>query len=64
VAQKPDVIGREEILPIPDILSKGKMEPNARNVTFAAIELLRLWFQQLDHQYPFNHCKQPTTGFK
>ena len=63
MAQKPDVIGRE-MLPIPDILSKGNMELDARNTAFAAIEPLRLWFQQLDYQYPFNHCRQPTTGFK
>ena len=37
MAQKPEVIGRE-ILPIPDLPSKGKMALDARNAEFPAIE--------------------------
>ena len=40
MAQKPEVIGRE-ILPIPDVPSKGKMALDARNAEFPAIEPLR-----------------------
>jgi arylsulfatase len=40
VAQKPEITGRE-ILPIPDIPSKGKMALDARNAEFPAIEPLR-----------------------
>ena len=40
MAQKPDVIGGE-ILPIPDIPSKGKMALDARKAEFPAIEPLR-----------------------
>jgi len=40
MAQKPEVIGRE-ILPIPDIPSKGKMAMDARNAEFPAYEPLR-----------------------
>ena len=40
MAQKPDVTGRE-ILPIPDIPSKGKMALDARNAEFPAIQPLR-----------------------
>ena len=40
MSQNPDVIGRE-ILPIPDIPSKGKMALDARNAEFPAIKPLR-----------------------
>jgi arylsulfatase len=40
MAQNPEVTGRE-ILPIPDIPSKGKMALDARNAEFPAIEPLR-----------------------
>ena len=40
MAQNPDVTGRE-ILPIPDIPSKGKMALDARNAEFPAIKPLR-----------------------
>ena len=40
MAQKPDVTGRE-ILPIPDIPSKGKMALDARKAAFPEIEPLR-----------------------
>jgi arylsulfatase len=40
MAQKPEIIGRE-ILPIPDIPSKGKMAMDARKAKFPAIEPLR-----------------------
>ena len=40
MAQKPEIIGRE-ILPIPDIPSKGKMAMDARNAEFPAYEPLR-----------------------
>jgi len=40
MAQKPDLTGRE-ILPIPDIPSKGKMALDARKAEFPAIEPLR-----------------------
>jgi arylsulfatase len=40
MAQKPDIIGRE-ILPIPDIPSKGKMALDARNAEFPAYKPLR-----------------------
>ena len=40
MAQKPEVIGRE-ILPIPDIPSKGKMAMDARNAEFPAYKPLR-----------------------
>jgi hypothetical protein len=32
------------MLPIPDIVSKGKMALDARNAAFPALERLRLWF--------------------
>ncbi len=40
MAQNPDITGRE-ILPIPDIPSKGKMALDARNAEFPAIKPLR-----------------------
>ncbi len=40
MAQKPEVTGRE-ILPIPDVPSKGKMALDARNAEFPPIEPLR-----------------------
>ena len=40
MAQKPEITGRE-ILPIPDIPSKGKMALDARKAEFPAIQPLR-----------------------